>query len=182
MVPEADGVAGSALSMLACGREGTMTRILGIDPGSQITGYGLIEVGDRKTRCVHADTIKPRRDLDLADRLHFIHKKVALVIAEHCPDVVAVETAFYHKSARSTLVLGHVRGVILLAAREAGLPVDEYAPREIKMAVTGTGSAAKEQVAFMIRGLLEIPDLPAGDASDALAVAICHWHRARLPA
>lgn len=159
-----------------------MTRILGIDPGSQITGYGLIEVGGRETRCLHADTIRPRRGLDLADRLHFIHRNLRIVIAEHCPDVVAVETAFYHKSARSTLVLGHVRGVVLLAARESGIPVDEYAPREIKMAVTGSGGAAKEQVAFMVRGLLKIPELISIDASDALAVAICHWHRSRLPA
>jgi len=159
-----------------------MTRILGIDPGSQITGYGLIEVGDRKTRCIHADIIRPSRNLDLADRLHFIHRNLGVVIAEHCPDVVAVETAFYHKSARSTLVLGHVRGVVLLAAREAGLPVDEYAPREIKMAVTGSGAAAKEQVAFMVRGLLALPEPPSLDASDALAVALCHWHRSRLPA
>ena len=72
--------------------------------------------------------------------------------------------------------------MVLLAAREAGLPVDEYAPREIKMAVTGSGGAAKEQVAFMVRGLLELPDLPSIDASDALAVALCHWHRSRLPA
>jgi crossover junction endodeoxyribonuclease RuvC len=105
-----------------------------------------------------------------------------VVIAEHCPDVMAVETAFYHKSARSTLVLGHVRGVVLLAARESGLPVDEYAPREIKMAVTGSGGAAKEQVAFMVRGLLKLPEIISIDASDALAVAICHWHRSRLPA
>lgn len=159
-----------------------MTRILGIDPGSQITGYGLIEVSDRETRCLHADTIRPRRNLDLADRLHFIHRNLRMVIAEHRPDVVAVETAFYHKSARSTLVLGHVRGVILLAARESGLPVDEYAPREIKMAVTGSGGAAKEQVAFMVRGLLKLPELVSMDASDALAVAICHWHRSRIPA
>ena len=108
--------------------------------------------------------------------------EIDAVIAEHCPDVVAVETAFYHKSARSTLVLGHVRGVVLLAAREAGLPVDEYAPREIKMAVTGSGAAAKEQVAFMVKGLLELPEPPSLDASDALAVALCHWHRSRLPA
>ena len=91
------------------------------------------------------------------------------------------ETAFYHKNVRSTLVLGHVRGVILLAAEQAGLPVHEYAPREIKMAVTGNGGAPKEQVAFMVRGILRIQETPGLDASDALAVALCHWQRDRVP-
>ena len=96
--------------------------------------------------------------------------------------MVAVETAFYHKSARSVLVLGHVRGVVLLAAREAGVTVQEYAPREIKLAVTGSGAATKERVAFMVRAILNLPELPPADAADALATALCHWHRSGLGA
>jgi crossover junction endodeoxyribonuclease RuvC len=99
---------------------------------------------------------------------------------EHAPDVVAVETAFYHKNVKSTLVLGHVRGVILLAAREAGIAVEEYAPREIKVAVTGNGGAGKEQVAFMVRSLLAVSEALPTDAADALAVALCHWNRSRM--
>jgi crossover junction endodeoxyribonuclease RuvC len=156
-----------------------MTRILGIDPGSHITGYGLIEAEGREPRCLDCNTIRPRRGLDLPDRLHVIHRSLSAIIAEHCPDVVAVETAFYHKSARSTLVLGQVHGVVLLAAREADVPVDQYAPREIKVAVTGSGAALKEQVAYMVRGLLGLTEIPPLDASDALAVALCHWHRSQ---
>jgi crossover junction endodeoxyribonuclease RuvC len=156
-------------------------RILGIDPGSQCTGYGLVEETTRGLRPLAHGTIRPRGGLELPDRLLEIHRGVAALVAEHAPDVVAVETAFYHKSARSTLVLGHVRGVILLAAREAGIPVCEYAPREIKLAVTGSGGAAKEQVALLVRGLLRLVEPLPLDASDALAVAFCHWHRSRDP-
>ncbi len=157
-----------------------MTRILGIDPGSQITGYGLIEAGPGQSRALLSGTVRPRRGLSLPDRLHAIHKDLSAILAEHEPDVVAVETAFYHKSARSVLVLGHVRGVVLLAACEAGASVQEYAPREIKMAVTGSGSASKDRVAYMVRAILGLRELPPPDAADALATALCHWHRSGL--
>lgn len=158
-----------------------MTRILGVDPGSQATGYGLVEVSDGAPRCLDCNIIRPGRTKRLPDRLLAIHDGLAAVIAEHLPDVVAVETAFYHKSARSTLVLGHVHGVVLLSARQAGLPVDEYAPRDVKVAVTGSGNATKEQVAFMVRGILGLAEAEPSslDASDALAVALCHWHRSQ---
>jgi crossover junction endodeoxyribonuclease RuvC len=159
-----------------------MTRILGIDPGSQITGYGLIEAGSRSARPVRFDTWRPRRGAELADRLLEIHTLLARFLAEQRPDVLVVETAFFHRNAHSTLVLGQVRGVILLAARQAGIPVEEYAPRQIKRAVTGNGGAAKEQVAFMIKALLGLPDLPGPDAADALAAAVCHWQAARVGA
>jgi crossover junction endodeoxyribonuclease RuvC len=159
-----------------------MTRILGIDPGSQITGYGLIEAQPGRSRALLSGTLRPRRGLPLPDRLHAIYRDLTAIVAEHEPDVVAVETAFYHKSARSVLVLGHVRGVVLLAAREAGVTVQEYAPREIKMAVTGSGAATKDRVAFMVRAILNLPELPPADAADALAAALCHWHRSGLGA
>ncbi len=157
-----------------------MARILGVDPGSLITGYGFIDVDHPVPRPVLHGTLKPRRGLDLPDRLHWIHRDLSALLAEHAPDVVAVETAFYHKNVRSTLVLGHVRGVVLLAAREAAIPVEEYAPREIKLTVTGNGGAAKEQVSRMVQGLLKLNEPLLPDAADALAVALCHWNRARI--
>jgi crossover junction endodeoxyribonuclease RuvC len=157
-----------------------MPRILGIDPGSQVTGYGLVEAGPRGIQPLDFGRVRPGSGLELPDRLLYIHRELTRILASHRPDVVAVETAFYHKNVRSTLVLGHVRGVVILAAREVGLPVAEYAPREIKMAVTGSGDAAKEQVAFMVRGLLGLAETPDADAADALAVALCHWHRERV--
>ena len=166
--------------MLACeGLTNVMTRILGVDPGSRITGYGLIETGAGRGRMLLADTIRPGPRLRLPDRLHFIYRRLAELLEEHRPDVAAVETAFYHKSARSALVLGQVRGVVLVAVREAGIEVHEYAPREIKMAVTGNGNASKDQVGFMVRSLLGLGGPVAEDAADALAAALCHWHRNR---
>jgi len=159
-----------------------MTRILGIDPGSRITGYGLIEAGDRSARPLTFDVWKPGRDVELPDRLLEIHSSLSRLLAEQQPDVLVAETAFFHRNPHSTLVLGQVRGVVLLAARQAGVPVEEYAPRQIKRAVTGNGGAAKEQVAFMVRALLGLPELPSPDAADALAVAVCHWQAARVGA
>jgi crossover junction endodeoxyribonuclease RuvC len=153
-------------------------KILGIDPGSQSTGYGLIEDTAARRRFLSCGTLRPGVGLALPDRLLEIHRGLRALFSEHAPDVAAVETAFYHKSARSTLVLGHVRGVALLAAREAGVTVVEYAPREIKLSVTGNGAAAKEQVAFLVRALLGLAETPPFDAADALAVALCHAHRA----
>ena len=155
-------------------------KILGIDPGSQVLGYGILEALPGGPQSCDSGTLRTSSTLDLCERLLLIHRELERLLASHRPDVVAVETAFYHKNARSTLILGHVRGVVLLAARQAGLRVAEYAPREVKMAVTGHGDAAKEQVAFMVRRLLGLTETPVSDAADALAVALCHWHRSRL--
>ena len=155
-------------------------KILGIDPGSQALGYGILETLPGGPKSCDSGTLRTSSTLDLCERLLLIHREIERLCGDHRPDVVAVETAFYHKNARSTLILGHVRGVVLLAARQAGLDVAEYAPREVKMAVTGHGHAAKEQVAFMVRRLLGLAETPASDAADALAVALCHWHRSRL--
>ena len=99
------------------------------------------------------------------------------ILTEYTPEVVAIEEAFYHESVRSTLVLGHVRGALIVAAMQHGLPVAEYSPREIKMSVAGNGGAAKEQVAFMVRRILAVRGALTADAADALAVALCHHHR-----
>lgn len=159
-----------------------MTRILGIDPGSQATGYGLVSAHRKGSTCLAQGVLRPPRGAALPDRLHAIHQGIVALIEEHQPHHVAVETAFYHRHPRSAIVLGHVRGVILLAARQAELPLEEYAPREVKMAITGSGGAGKDRVAFMVRGLLALRETPASDAADALAVALCHLHRARLGA
>ena len=157
-------------------------RVLGLDPGSRRTGYGLVEKLGERLSCVAHGTVSPGARLELPQRLHVIASRIGEVMERTRPDAVVVEEAFYHESARSTLVLGHVRGALLVAAVQRGLAVAEYSPREIKLSVAGSGAAAKEQVAFMVRRLLALPAAVSADASDALAAAICHLHRARLSA
>jgi len=153
-------------------------RILGLDPGSRRTGYGVIEQrGGRLVALAQGHVQAPARE-DLPRRLHAICTRIGEIITEHQPDVVAVEEAFYHESVRSTLVLGHVRGALLVQAVERGLDVVEYSPRTIKLAVAGTGAASKQQVEFMVRRLLGLRGALSTDAADGLAVAICHWNRA----
>lgn len=155
--------------------------ILGVDPGSLRTGYGAIRTDGRRTELVEMGTVCPPRRLDLAARLLFIHVGVAAVIQRLRPDSLAVEEVFHAVNARSALVLGHVRGVVLLCGAEAGLPVSAFPPATVKVQVTGFGQAEKRQVALMVSRLLSLPgETPAGDAADALAVALCHaaLHRA----
>ena len=157
-------------------------RVLGLDPGSRRTGFGVVErSGNRLTRVTHG-VVAPRAGLDLAGRLLAIAERVDAVIAETRPDAIVVEQAFYHENVRSTLVLGHVRGALLLTAARRGVAVHEYSPREIKLAVVGNGGAGKEQVGFMIRRLLGLKGELAADAADALAGAVCHLQRVRLTA
>jgi len=153
-------------------------RILGLDPGSRRTGYGVIERSGNQYRCLASGAAAPPPRLGLPQRLHAIVVRVQELLDAHAPDVVAIEEAFYHESVRSTLVLGHVRGALMVAATQRGLPIAEYSPREIKMSVAGNGGAAKEQVAFMVRRVLAIQGALSADATDALAVALCHHHRA----
>ncbi len=156
-------------------------KVLGLDPGSRRTGFGVVERDGSCFRALAHGVIAPPARLDLPHRLHAIATRAGEVMAEHRPDMVVVEEAFYHESVRSTLVLGHVRGALLVAAVEHGLPLAEYTPREIKLGVTGTGAASKDQVAFMVRRLLGIRAALPPDASDALAAALCHLLRARRP-
>jgi crossover junction endodeoxyribonuclease RuvC len=162
-------------------RFGSM-RVLGLDPGSRRTGFGVVERSGNRLHAIAHGTVAPRPRLDLPRRLHDIAGRVAEVIERTAPDAVVVEEAFYHESVRSTLVLGHVRGALLVVAAQRGLPVAEYSPREIKLAVVGTGAATKEQVTFMVRRLAAVEGPLAPDAADALAAAICHLNRARLSA
>ena len=157
-------------------------RVLGLDPGSRKTGWGVVERRGRAFHCLGAGHVAPAARLALAERLHAIVREVDLVMERFTPDVVVVEAAFHHQFARSTLVLGHIRGALLVAAVDRGLPVAEYAPRAIKLAVTGRGGAAKEQVAGMVQLQLGLSSLPQADAADALAGALCHLRRARFDA
>ena len=155
-------------------------RILGIDPGSRATGYGLIE--QHGNRLIHLDNgaIFTRSDDELAVRLQRIYRELSRLIIEFKPEAVAVEQVFMAKNPASALKLGHARGVALLAGIEADLPVAEYSALQVKSAVVGYGRAAKAQVQQMTRTLLHLPEIAQEDAADALAVAICHAHSHHL--
>jgi crossover junction endodeoxyribonuclease RuvC len=154
-------------------------RILGIDPGSVTTGFGVIEYERGRLSLVEEGSISTRRGADLAERLVRIHEGIVEIIARLRPETMAVETPFAGNNVKSLIQLAHARGVVLLAARSAQLDVFEYSPRSIKSAVVGYGAAEKQQVAKMVRVLLPgCGKLMSTDASDALAVAICHAHTA----
>ena len=156
-------------------------RIVGIDPGSERTGYGCVETDGRRHRLVTCGAITAAAGDTFPIRLSRIHRELATVLAKTRPDCVAVESVFHAVNARSALKLGHARGVVLLAAVEAGCEIVEYTPAEVKRAVVGYGRAEKRQVQHMIKLLLGLAQPPSPyDASDALAVAICHLHSESL--
>jgi crossover junction endodeoxyribonuclease RuvC len=152
-------------------------RVLGIDCGSRVTGYGVIDTDGADCILVRCGAIRSKLSDPLALRLRSIYNGIVEVIRDVQPDVAAFENLFYATNVQSALKLGHVRGVSVFAAAEANLPVFEYSPLEVKSAVTGYGRAEKPQVQQMVRALLKLNSLPQPyDASDALAVAICHVH------
>lgn len=152
-----------------------MGRILGVDPGSRVTGYGIVEANRGELRAVDCGVIRPDPETPASQRYRVIHDGLTTLIGRHRPEVMAVESLFFCKSASSAIKLAQVRGVVLLAAAEAGLEVYEYAPRRIKQAVVGRGAASKVQVQQMIKVLLGLAEVPRpADAADALAVAVCH--------
>ena len=152
-------------------------RIFGIDPGSQRTGYGCVETDGRRHRMVTCGAIAAAAGDPFPSRLARIHRELSAQLSKCQPDCVAVEAIFYANNARSALKLGHVRGVAILAAVEAGCEVVEYTPAEVKRAVVGYGRADKRQVQQMITLLLGLHTPPSPyDAADALAVAVCHVH------
>ncbi len=157
-------------------------RILGIDCGSQATGYGVIDTDGRRHTLVACGAIRTRAAEDLALRLKTVGGRLREIIAAFEPDEAAVEDTFTGDNIRSALKLTHVRGVALFVCAEAGLPVAAYPPAQVKLAVVGNGRADKQQVAWMTRTLLKLEEPPApADASDALAVAICHAARRSAP-
>jgi crossover junction endodeoxyribonuclease RuvC len=152
-------------------------RIFGIDPGTDRTGYGCVEAEGSRRRMIACGALRTSASATLAEKLLTVHTGLVALIAECRPDCVAIEDLFYATNVRSVLKLGHVRGVAMLAAIEAGLPVAEYSPAEVKRAVVGYGRAEKHQVQGMVKLLLGLPTIPTPhDAADALAVAICHSH------
>jgi crossover junction endodeoxyribonuclease RuvC len=152
-------------------------RVLGVDPGSAVTGYGVIEARGRDVACVDCGTIAGGGGT-LADRLLSVFDGLTAVIEAFDPAEVVIENAFLGKNVRTLAVMSQTRGVLVLAARKAGLPVHEYTPREVKQSVVGTGRASKTQIAWMVSTLLH---MPAGrvprDATDSLAIALCHLNR-----
>lgn len=151
--------------------------ILGVDPGSIRTGYGIIESDGRRHRLIEKGVLAPPRRAELPERLRFIHAGVAGLIDRIHPDILAVEDLFHAVNTRSAIVLAHVRGVILEAGAAARIPVHAFAPATVKVQVTGYGQAEKAQVALMVSRLLGLSsDAAPGDAMDALAVALCHAH------
>jgi crossover junction endodeoxyribonuclease RuvC len=148
--------------------------VLGVDPGSLRTGYGAVETDGRRHRLIEMGVVAPGQKLALPDKLRHIHEGVVTLIGRLRPDVLAVEDVFHAANTRTALVLGHVRGVVLLAGSRAGIEVHEYPPATVKQQITGFGRAEKSQVAFMVTRLLALAeDAAPGDATDALAVALC---------
>jgi len=157
-------------------------RIAGIDCGTERTGFGVIDTDGRSHQFVHAGVIRTRSLDPLEKRLQLIARELRSVIDSYSPDAIAVEEVFHALNAKSALKLAHVRGVALLLAAEAGLSISEYSPLEVKISVVGYGRAEKQQVQMMVLSLLGIGrQFESFDATDALAVAICHATRARLP-
>ncbi|HEX6938750.1 MAG TPA: crossover junction endodeoxyribonuclease RuvC [Longimicrobiales bacterium] len=157
--------------------------VLGVDPGAATTGYGVVARGsDGAVSLLECGVVRTDAGGGLPQRLREIYDGVVEVIGRHSPDIMAVEGIFYAKNVRTTVVLGHARGAILLAATLRDLPVAEYSPAEVKNAIVGTGRATKEQVQFMVQRLLRLksPPRPA-DAADGVAVALAHCYAAALP-
>ncbi len=155
--------------------------ILGIDPGTRITGYGLIRVKGPLLETLDFGCIRPPATLPLADRYRIIFDSVEQLLDQHRPQAVAVESQFVLKNAQSAIKLGMAKGVVMLAAARHGISVHEYSPKQAKQAVVGNGAASKAQVQKMIAALLQLPNLPEPeDAADALALALCHANKRNL--
>ena len=154
-------------------------RILGIDPGSRLTGFGVLDFTGSAATYVASGTVRSVSG-SFPERLRSIFESVAAVVTEYAPDVVAIESVFMHKNAASALKLGQARSAALCATFSGNVDVYEYAPREIKQAIVGTGSATKEQVQHMVVALLSLDRPPAAAAADALAAALCHGHQRRI--
>lgn len=158
--------------------------VLGIDPGTAVTGYGVVRGdGAANPTLIECGVIRTHARAPLASRLREIHDGITELIARHTPDLLAVEDVFYAKNVRTTVVLGHARGVILLAGEQRGLRIEELPPASIKKAIVGTGSATKEQVQFMLTRLLRLKTAPQpSDAADGVAAALACLMSARVSA
>ncbi len=156
--------------------------VLGVDPGTAATGYGVVIRGDGGAASLaECGVIRTTAGAPLSLRLREIHESLGEVMDRHAPAVVAVEDIFYGKNVRTTVMLGHTRGAVLLAAALRDIEVVDYSPAEVKSAIVGTGRATKDQVQFMVKKLLRLKSVPApADAADGVAVALCHLNAGRL--
>jgi crossover junction endodeoxyribonuclease RuvC len=156
-------------------------KVLGIDPGTAVIGYGVVEDGRPVPRLIECGVIHTEPKSSLAARLRVIHDGITELIARHSPDVLAIEGIFYSRNVRTTMVLGHARGVILLSAEVAGVEIAEYAPAMVKKTVVGRGAAMKAQVGYMCAQLLRLKTPPApADAADGVALALTHLLRSPM--
>jgi crossover junction endodeoxyribonuclease RuvC len=157
--------------------------VLGLDPGLATMGYGLVEGDGYTLDLVTYGVVRTPAKMPLAERLMQIHRDLSAIIVQYHPNVAAVEELFFSTNARTAIIVGEARGVALLTLAEAGLPIAEYTPLQVKQAITGYGQADKSQMQQMVRLLLGLSDVPhPDDAADALAVSICHHHSARMAA
>ena len=156
--------------------------ILGIDPGTQVMGYGLIKVSGKEAKLIHLDILKFKSTDDHFLRLKQIFDQTLEVLERFCPDEMALEAPFFGKNVQSVLKLGRAQGVVMAAGLSRSIPVVEYSPRRVKQAVTGNGNASKEQVAGMLTSIYGKFEAKALDATDALAVATCHFFQKNSPA
>ena len=154
-------------------------RVMGVDPGTHKTGFGILESDGRSYKLVICGTIRAAAKDPIAKRLLHIFESLQKNIQSYKPDVVALETLFFAKDIRAVERIGEARACAMLAASKQGIEVIEYAPTEVKKSVTGNGRAAKEQIQFMVTRLLNLKESPAPDAADALAIAMCHLHHAK---
>lgn len=156
---------------------GVVMIILGIDPGTAITGYGVVEFRGNQYKSIAYSCLRTGPELPLELRLKILYQGLCDIIGKYRPNQMAVEELFFNKNARTALAVGHARGIALLAGANSGIPVAEYTPLQVKQAVTGYGKADKQQVQFMVKTLLGLNEIPKpDDVADALAVAICHAH------
>mgnify|MGYP006279538599 CR=1 FL=1 len=155
--------------------------ILGIDPGSRICGYGILEISNREIIAAGCDTIRLTGVKEFPQRLKLIFEKIDSIIKKYKPDIFVIESIFYGKNIKSAFKLGHARGVMLLAAAKNNLEIHEYSPREIKKAIVGNGNASKKQVKYMVERVLNINlSSKSQDAADALAAAICEYNKIKF--
>ena len=156
--------------------------ILGIDPGLTQTGFGLINVGSKQPTLIDYGVIKPPGvDHPLSDRLFVINSDIIKIIKKYKPSILVVEDIFYSKNARSTIMLSHARAAALLAGSQSSMPIYEYSARKVKQSITGNGNSQKEQLQYMVKAILKMQEVPKPlDASDALAIAICHYQQSTL--
>ncbi|HKP32856.1 MAG TPA: crossover junction endodeoxyribonuclease RuvC [Chitinophagaceae bacterium] len=156
--------------------------ILGIDPGTVVMGYGLISVEGKSCTIIDMGVLKLSARKDAYQKLELIHSTVRELIKKHSPDFFAIESPFFGKNVQSMLKLGRAQGVAIATAMNAGLPVSEYSPKKIKQSITGNGNADKEQIWKMLQRIVEMPDKPKYfDATDAVAVALCHFYASQSP-